>query len=447
MFDLTKEIELEPRWKIWYQLLRWLMYLAFAVGALYFSYLLLFPSQSFSFFFRSPQSSKNTITDPRNSQNILPEQGQIKAGDQLIFYISTFESYSQAETNLFLEKDSLPIKGGIVTVKKSFRSFFYPLSNPLGLKDGGLIKNKSGYFIISQGKLRKFSSLKIARELGYNLNSFKDVLEQETAYNEKGDEVTSSLEYPDDTIFKISGEFYQLKNQRLRKFISEKAFFNQYSPDKAIEKDENFLKRYEVDENYIGFSDGTLLSNAESVFIASGNKIFPILDPLTFDSMGFDWNDVIPASMEEIGIYEKQKIFYVNDPHPDGTIFAGQDSGRYYYIQNGERHELIGTAVIGSYLNRNPVIVQEKGLEVNQCDLKKTAFFSEVYGCGVSIKNLQSILGNTYQFTLKLDSDARVNNMNVVLKKTVTWQNLRLQLSDIYKKLIMRYAGKQQPKK
>ena len=65
-----------------------------------------------------------------------------------------------------------------------------------------------------------------------------------------------------------------------------------------------------IDTNSIRFL--SLLSTPNSVFLTNQDKIWPIADTITFESMGFNWNDLQNSNSEEIGGYEKQKLFTLN---------------------------------------------------------------------------------------------------------------------------------------
>lgn len=199
-------------------------------------------------------------------------------------------------------------------------------------------------------------------------------------------------------------------------------------------------------EDKPGFTGGTLVSYGGSVFIVSGNEILPINSPAAFESRGFYWDDIIPVSSEEIGIYEKGKLFTADQPNPDGTIFAGKESGKYYLIQNGGKRELIGSDVTKSYLKKNPVLVDEEGLaKKNNCQLKeKFSLFGKSYGCLIAIENLGQIPGNDYRLEADFSSDIKIKDVKITFQKIINWNNLRSVLAEIKQRIITRYYGQPQ---
>lgn len=347
MFDLTKEIKLEDNWQKKYRIIQIFVYLLFLLGSAYLAYLILFPSKSFVFFFRTPLASKNTIIEPRDLRNNLYRNGKITDGE-LVFDTAIAPSegnFSKIKINLVLEKNSAPLeKGCEVAVKKSYRSFFYPDGDPV---------------------------------------------------------------------------------------------------DKKVEE---LFNAQENEKDSFKFSSGSLLSYGKSVFIVDKNTASPIDNEITFQSMGFDWGDLIPASSEEISAYKRGKMFTIASPHPDGTILSEKESGKYYLIDNGKKREIKGSDIIQTYLKRSPVIVDERSLEIeNKCDFKKDlTLFSESYSCSISIENMAELLGNDYQYRINLGPGIKIKEAGVVFQKSFNRDNWKLTLSDIKKKIISNYYGQQQ---
>ncbi len=442
MFDLTKEIKIDRGWQKKYKILRAIVYLIFLSGIVVVSFKIIFPVKSFDFFFRTAGALKNTVVSPRDQKNNFLSEGKLPKDDGLIFDTSLSGDFSKISVTFVLEKDSEIINNGSVSARKSFQSFFYPKGDPMEFKNGSLVKNSENYYIISNGELREFSSLRLIKKMGYNEDSFKEVFSDELKHNDEGDKISSSDVYPDDSLFKIGDEYYQLKNRGLGKFVSKRAFSTQYDAKQAIEKSPEFLENSETSEDFIGFADGTLLSSGLSGFVVSREKILPINNVTTFESMGFNWDDVIAASGEEIGIYEKSKLFTIDQPHPDGVILSDKEMGKLYYIQDGKKREFTGPNIINSYLKKGPVSVEEKGLKItNQCKLKRKIGFSIRYGCVMPIENMKALTGNDYQFVLNSDSDIRIKEINIMFKRNLALENLKLGLSDIKKKIIVNYGS------
>ncbi len=198
-----------------------------------------------------------------------------------------------------------------------------------------------------------------------------------------------------------------------------------------------------MSQNSAEFRSGSLLSNGDSVYIIDGDAARPIDNEITFQSMGFNWDDVTRVSSEQISAYRKGKLFTVASPHPSGTVFSGQASGKYYLIDDSAKHEIAGSEIIASYLSQNPIIVSEKSLEIeNGCDLKKDlSIFDNSYGCFFSIENMNELLGNDYQYKINLNSGVKIKEAQVTFGKSPNTKNWKLTLSNIKKNIILNYYG------
>lgn len=259
--------------------------------------------------------------------------------------------------------------------------------------------------------------------------------------NEAGETIEFSSKYPNGTLFKINDEYYQVAGNILYKFISEKAFLTKYNPSQTIEKNEDFLNNFTIAEDFLGFADGALVSYGASVYAVNQGKVFPFADALTFQSMGYSWNDVIAIGADEIGFYKKGALLTISSRHPDGTIFFDEQTKKYFSVQNGAKNELAGPNIQKSYLRHSPVLASENGAKIkNDCQLKKKFGFSEKYACRIEIGNMQNLPGNDYQFELAVENESAIKEIKITFKQNINMGNLRLTLSDIKNKILLRYG-------
>jgi hypothetical protein len=189
------------------------------------------------------------------------------------------------------------------------------------------------------------------------------------------------------------------------------------------------------------FANGTLLSFDNSVFVVVGGKVMPFNNPITFLSFGYLWNDVIPATEAEIGLYQRDKLFTIDRPHPDGTVFLTRDSKKYFLIQDNQKKEIMDAEILKTYLQRTPIPVDEKSLDFNlSCVLKKNLWPLDSYSCSVPVENLAQFLGNDYQFALDDIDMKNIQQASLTLSRNVNWNNMRDTLSDIKHKAMLNYG-------
>jgi len=442
-FDLTKEIQLEERWRKRYIQSRAVLFGLFAVAVIALVYVILFPSLTFDYFFHLPDDSlKNTVTSPRNATNTLIANGQVPGKNTFVFDTLVTGNFSDATVNYTLEKNSAPIQKTNLLVKRSYHSFFYPTGDPLGFRDGTLLTNAGYYFLVSDGMARKFASGDVLHTLGLVETMFLPVTADELALSKPGQDITDTATYPDGTLLKVDTTYYQFSGGKLDQFVSANAYLSRYQDSQAITKDKTFLAKYDLSQTVIGFADGTLASYGQSVFILSGGKYYPVNNPQTFEILGLNWDDVVAVTPDELAIYKKQKIFTQNDPHPDGIIFLDSKTKAYYMVEGNQKRPIIGTDLINSYLRNHPVVADSESLKITAtCTLSKNIWPLNSYSCTVPLEAIKDLPGNDYQFTQTTTTAFQINQLGVTFHTSFNWPNMKDSLSHIKRSITSTYTG------
>lgn len=442
MYDLTQEILLDEKSRKIYRALRIALYGLSLLAFFYVVFLVLFPTQSFVFSFLNPDASSNSITRPRNALGEPVRNGKVSANGALYFDTSLVGNYSKAKVTFVLSEKSEKPAAGLFAAVRSYQAFLYPEGSPLGFKDGTLVKNNQSYYIVSDGQLREFENLSVVNSLGFPEKAFVEAAEKDLKYTSPGLPVADDKSFPESSIFKISNDFYFLKDNELQKFTSPEAFLSQYKPEQAIEKDESLLIRYKLSENPIGFSDGSLISYGDAVYSVSEGKAFPVDSSITFEAAGYSWDDVIPVSADEVSFYKKGKLFTLREPHPAGTVFSTAEEGKFYIIKNGEKDILPSAAVAYSWLRKNPILVSEIGSKVPIfcSSLKKELLAFRRYSCEMETDALKNLAGKDYEFKANFKNNVEFDTISVRFEKTVTADNLQQTLGEILNRIRNNYA-------
>jgi hypothetical protein len=320
-------------WDTRYTIARVLLVSAFVASGIYFTYLVLFPSQSSVFDFKNPQASKNTLLDPHAPDNTPLEKGTITTKVPLVISAALMRGdYSLLHITLTpTKKSALPT--GVVLLQKSYRAFFLPLGDPI------------------------------------------------TTPNP-----------------------------------SESAFHS-----------------------------GALLSFADGVFLIDGTKVRPIGDATIFENLGYHWEDVVPASEEDMGMFEKGKIVLLGNMHPDGTVLYDPDTHHYFLIQDGKKHLIQDEAIAQSYLHgTHPIIISEQSLDtIQSCPLILSGLLTKSYDCSTPIDTLKNFPGDSYRFTVQLNGDVSFQTMEAVFSDTINPGNMKASLSQIKQRIFSHYGSAQ----
>lgn len=446
MKDFIKEIKLEPTWQRKYIYLKILLYILFLIICFFVSYKILFPTITLNYSFLNSNSLKNTLVFPRIlPEKIFPKNGNIKKEDTFIINANPLGSFSNIKTTLTIDKKIDKNSNIFLSIKKAYQAFFYPKGEPVGFKNGTLIFCDNQFYIISKEKLRKFSSSRIIFELGFAKNSILEVSRDDLRYNEIGDDIENADLYIDDILIKNSGNYYKFENNELRPFISQRAFLSQYLDSQAIEKDNFFINQYPISKNIINFTDGTLASSEESVFILSNQKSYPIDNSDTFLSMGFNWENVIKLTPDEFGEIERQKQFTLNTPHPDGTIFFDKKTKTYSIVENMQLREMGSANIAKTYPIKNAIIVDSDSINKKiECNLKSNFIYKKNYQCKINLESINNFEGNDFELSLKADENIIIKEIKTTFFTSLSLSNLKYKLSKIKNNIHNNYTGQKQ---
>lgn len=426
ILDFSPKIKLEKKEAELYIYLKSLVYLASLSAGLFLFYLIFFPSQNFFFIFANPNSLDNTLISPRDQSGNLPIKNILESGQALFFNAEMREKYSDVEIEVELAKDSDLPSTGKVQLRKTYRAMLFPEGNPVGFKEGSLIRDEKNYFIISENKLRSIS-ISLIEKLGFSEKAFVQVETADLKYNPMGEPISDSNNYPPSSLFQIESIYYILDSGKLRPFSSANAYLSQYSSDQAIWKDSAFLNDYAISNDPVGFADGSLVSSGISAFVISQKNLFPINNVITFESKGFRWEDVVPIGSDEIALYEKQKLFNIQSLHPNGVIFSDEKENAHFMIDDGTKKRIPSKNILQSWLRKSPVPFSLEALNIfRSCALhQKKLSLKPAYFCVISIKDLENLPGTGFEFESTFDSDVKLGVIDANFKKELSYSNFK----------------------
>lgn len=375
-------IHIPENWQYHYKILRAIMYLAIVLAVGTFALRVLFPTLIFSFNFKTPNSSKNNILAPRSPENIPRVNGKLETGSALIANVGTFGNFSQAKINITLEKKSPVPETLNISLRRSYRSFMLPTDDP----------------------------------------------------------VTG---FPEAELYKIDETYYAIQDNTLYPFVSENAYLTRYPKDFAKDESKEFLSRFSVSENWLGFRIGSLVSFADGVFlIVSETEMRPVGSADIFLNLGYYFENVIPASEEEIGIYKRGKIFTLGEQHPDGTLLFDQDTGNYYLVAQNMKRPITDERYLNFLLKQQiPINASTESNETRVNCNPEPSLFGQSFSCAVKLDTLKQSLGNDFEIRLdQSDTDIDINTLQISLTTDRNKQNMLFLLSQIKQRLLARFG-------
>jgi hypothetical protein len=381
-------ITIPEAWQHRYRTARLFMYVIIIMVTVIFVLRVLFPTLTMRFDFRSPDSSKNTILAPRGENNTLRTNGKIESGGTLIANTAVLGDFSNVSVTATLEKNSAIPETLAFTLRRSYQSFLYPTGEPIS------------WF----------------------------------PYQEQ--------------VYLINDTYYALRNDILYPFVSEQAFLSRAPADHVLTAfDATLLSRYPISDEWLGFRVGSLLSNATGVFIVvSETEVRPVGSAEIFLGLGYNFDDVIPVSEEELGVYKRGRIFILGAAHPDGTLFLDQDTDTYYLIDQGTKRPFV-QPVPGYYLDfltqehhLHPILVSTRASETSvDCTLLPN-IFSTSLSCTTTIDRLAPGFGNDFELRITNPGiDIDLNTVAIAFETAKNKQNVMTLLSQIKQRLLSRF--------
>lgn len=364
-----------------YRIFRWLLWISLFLLAGSFIFHTLFPTIETRFDFKAPQSSKNTIREPRTPTDEPRINGKIETGGILIANTSVLGNFSSFSVATQLENKSDVPESLSFSVRRSYQSFLLPTGPAL------------------------------------------------TAPNTE-------------TLYVVNDIYYALRDNKLYPFVSEAAYRSRFPQSFAVLETDTLLQRYPVAEEYIGYRVGSLIAFADGVFIVTDEKeIRPIGSADIFLALGYHFEDVLPANEEELGIYHRGKIFLIDDMHPSGTLLLDQDTKTYYIIDHSFKRPVSGPALDFFLERQTPVLVSSRtSQETALCDLHPS-IFGKTLSCTAESDRLDSGFGNDFEITLSGNNVAiDINTLTLSFKTTVNDRNMFTLLSQVKQRLLSRFG-------
>ncbi len=324
-----------------YRKLRVTLWVLLTISGLGVAYNFLFPTIVTSFDFRNPKSSRNQIFDPRSEVGAARTNGKLETDGTLIANTTPLGDFSRLSVGIDLEKRSESPSRITVSVRKNYRAFLYPIGNPI-------------------------------------------------------------VDFPTAELYRIDSTVYLLRDGRLHRFVSEAAYHSRYSNDMARDATPTLLEQYPIAPDFVGFRIGSLISFADGVYVVtSETEIRPIGSAEIFLALGYNFDDVIPVSEEDLGIYKRGRIFLMGAPHSDGTVFEERENGQLYVIEGGFRR-LVTTGSYQDFLRKNvhPILARESDdAQLAYCDAA-AGLSPRALSCDVDLGALAGSLGPDYEIRL-----------------------------------------------
>ncbi|MBU0649241.1 hypothetical protein KJ969_04060, partial [Patescibacteria group bacterium] len=148
--------------------------------------------------------------------------------------------------------------------------------------------------------------------------------------------------YPDGSLLQVQGEpgIWLIKYDEKRPFLSMAALLSRYDLNKVIQISKTDLDRYETGRA-IKFADYSLLRSPRgTIFLLDGDKRRGIDSWETFRTIGFNPDEIIQATWEDVNLYDEGEMITLESVYPQGALLQNKQTGGVYWVQDGKKYPI-----------------------------------------------------------------------------------------------------------
>ena len=173
--------------------------------------------------------------------------------------------------------------------------------------------------------------------------------------------------YPDGSLLQVQGEqgVYLIQNGKKRAFLSRTALVSRFDPSRIIQVSKSELDAYE-DGQPIKFANYSLVRSLETgrTFLIDGDTRRYIESPEVFRKIGFNPEEIIVVSEEELAPYAWGTNINMQSIYPTGVLLQSKETGGISYVENGVRHSIWSKEILQNrFSSRTPVVVEQATID------------------------------------------------------------------------------------
>jgi len=149
--------------------------------------------------------------------------------------------------------------------------------------------------------------------------------------------------YPNGSLLQAEGEdgVWLIQDGKKRAFSSKIALTSRYDPNKVIVVSKSDLEKY-ITGDPIKFSQYSLVrSPSGTVYLIVDDKRRGIVSQAAFRQIGFNPEEVINATWDDINFYKEGEPITASSTYPTGALLQDKTTGGVYWVQEGKKAALI----------------------------------------------------------------------------------------------------------
>lgn len=164
--------------------------------------------------------------------------------------------------------------------------------------------------------------------------------------------------FPDGVIVraKDDSQIWLIKNGR-RYPLSAAAFNSRWKANEVLVTIADLLEQYDIGAK-IKYPDFSLLKNpAGEIYLLAGN-VRRLIDKTAFRYFGFDPDEVVKASDEELAVYTIGEPIVKDKKFPLGILMQNSKTKELFYVENSVKHMILDKKIaLANFPNKKPRLV------------------------------------------------------------------------------------------
>lgn len=156
--------------------------------------------------------------------------------------------------------------------------------------------------------------------------------------------------YPSGTLVRAKGEvgIWMIERGARRPFLTRGAFSSRFDFNKVIDISKSDLERYPIGPA-IKFPQYSIVkSPAGRLYLLVDDKRRPFLTIEAFQKIGYNPDEVINASWEDISIYTESTPISIEEAYPIGALLQDSKSGAVFWINEGKKLPITDPIVLAN---------------------------------------------------------------------------------------------------
>jgi len=173
--------------------------------------------------------------------------------------------------------------------------------------------------------------------------------------------------YPNGSLLQAKGEVgvWLIQKGEKRPFLSKSALTSRFDENKIIQVDKSILDGYPTGAP-MKFSNYSLIKSPRgTIFLLVENKKRGFASSDVFKAFGYNPEEVMNASWEDINSYEDGAPLTATSTYPTGALLQDKTTGGVYWVEEGIKHPLHDKALLTYKFSKKKIIpTSPKDLEI-----------------------------------------------------------------------------------